>query len=236
VITIYDWRPSLCPKLQVFRAGGQSRDGGMTLGGAMVSNPEPGGRGFLRMSFVPFWRGEQRNTDASWTISRLLNGNVMRVKLSWSAQLVSGVALGMAASAGEALEGNPWANEQPWANDENWRGNPWVPVSAPALAGVETFQADLSSIGQILRIGHLVGFFLDGYDFTHEVMDVTYDENNVASISVSPPLRRPLTPTDVMLFRPSMLATCQNPSEISVDSPRLRYISLGPINFVEFIV
>lgn len=226
---IYDWRSSLVPLHQIYRAGGQERDGGMTLSGAMISNPEPGGRGMLRMIFRPFSLSRAVNADVSWTISRLLNQSVMRVRLRESMQLVCSADLNVTDT------GQTWANGQPWANDENWRSNPFALVAAIALAGSETFTVDLSVTGQVLSIGHVIGFFLEGYDFAHIVMDIDYDGANLATVTVSPPLRRSLAANDLMLFRPSMLVTCMNARELSGDGPIMGLVSLPPVSFAEFL-
>lgn len=202
----------------------------MTLGGAMVSNPEPGGRGQLSMIFPAFWKGAQVNRDASWTISRLLNGSVMRIRLCRSAQIVSAGDLGI------STNGNPWANGETWANGENWESTPAASIVTTSLAGTERFYVDLSVVGQVLWSGHVIGFHLDGYDFAHMVMEITYGAGNIAEVTVSPPLRRDVGPSDAMLFRPSMIVTCQNAAEVAADSPSRKFVSLGAASFAEFLV
>ena len=108
---IYDWRSRLCNVGQAFYAPGASDMGGMTLGGFLSENPEPGGRYHLRMSFPAFWKDRARNKDASWTITRLSAGSIMRIPLLPSVQLVA------ASDLGGTDAGLPWSNGEPWNND-----------------------------------------------------------------------------------------------------------------------
>lgn len=230
VPTIHDWRRALCPVSQVFRAGGQSVQGGMMLGGVTAINPEPGGRGELFLAF-PAWRRDRAiAADASWTISRLTNGAVMRFRLYSSVQLVPWTDLDIAST------GQTWASGAAWANDALWRAAPYAPVAAAASAGAETCRVDMSIPGRVLQIGHVIGFFADGYDFTHVVMDVEYDTADAATITVSPPLRRGLTAADRMLFRPAMLATCRNAAEVLTQATRRDLLGIGAVQLVEALV
>lgn len=226
---IYDWRSTLFPLEQIFFAGGQAIAGGMTLGGISSESPEPGGLGEMRMTFPPFWTGADANLDASWTLSRIRNGAVFRIRLYKTVQMVSSVALNV------PEVGQTWANGQPWANDENWRVNPFAFVAAAALPGVTRFVVDMSVLGQILRIGHVIGFHIEGYDFTHKVMDVDYVDG-LATVTVETPLRRALAVDDLMLFRPTMLATCRNGNEILASQKNRKFVSFGPARFVEALV
>jgi hypothetical protein len=225
--TIYDWRQSCAPISQVVRAGGISIDGGITLGGAATRNPEPGGRAELVMDFDPFV-SEQANRDASWTVSRIMNGSVFRVRLYRTVQLVPEADLPV--TDGSAT----WASGLPFANDVTWRANPWVPVAAAALKGASTVRLDLSPLGEVLQVGHLIGFSVDGYDFCHVVMDIDYGSD--ATVTVSPPLRRALATTDVALLRPAMLAVCINPEEVMTNFRSGRHMRFAQARFVEALV
>lgn len=225
---IYDWRRSCEPIDTLFSAGGQSIAGGMTLGGASVSNPEPGGRAELVMAFATFPDPAQ-NLDASWTISRIRNSAIMRLQILSSVQLVPWADLDVADT------GQTWANGAAWANDAPWRASPFAPIAVAALAGVETVTVDLSILGDIVQIGHVIGFFVDGYDFAHMVMDVEYDAGE-ATLTVSPPLRRGLTTDDRMMFRPKMLGVCVNAAEVAGMFQRGRHVQLQPARFVEALV
>lgn len=226
---IHDWRRDIRPVAQVFRAGGLAVSGGLTLGGAAVSFPEPGGRAELSMQFATLQ--EVHGPVASWTYSRAMNGAIFRIPIFESAQLVSRAAL----MAGMVGAGIPWSQGQPWGTLENWTWNPTAPVFAAAARGASSFQVDLSDHGAVLNIGHVIGFSEDGYDFAHVVLDIAYDDD-VATVTVEPPLRRALTTDSRMRFRPKMLATCRNPEELLSGFQLMRRTTPGAARFVEALV
>lgn len=207
--------------------------GGMTLGGAMISNPEPGGRAELNMSFAAF-TSEVQNLDASWTISQILNGAVMRIPVfGYTVQLLS------AASAGGSISndnGIPWDNGPNWDNGMGWEWNPTASVSEAASKGSASVKVDMSALGEALKIGHVIGFNVGGYDFSHKVMNISYDASDIATITISPPLRRGLTTESEMTFRPKMLATCSNAREVAGLFQRGRHMAFNTANFVEALV
>jgi hypothetical protein len=227
-VSIYDWRINCAPIDQVFHAGGQDAGGQLTLGGYTNTNPEPGGRGSLVMNFNTFG-GEAANLDASWTISRITNGSCFRIALYSSVQLVS------AASLGVSETGNPWSNGEAWDNGQNWAPNYFAPIDQGALRGSIYCVLDMSNFGAVLRIGHVIGFKLDGLDFTHKIMDVSYSGLK-ATVEVSPPLRRDLTTDDVVLFRPKALVRCSNPNEVMGTFSKGRYMTFGTARFVEALL
>ena len=233
--TIYDWRVDVAPLNQIVRAGGAALDGGMTIGGASVFSPEPGGRLELALDFAPF-ATEAANRNASWTVSRIMNGAVMRIRLWPTIQLVPEADLTVPDA------GVPWSEDQPWANDANWAADPWVPVTMSGLRGTTTVVADMSSLGQVLGIGHVIGFTSGAYDFAHVVMDIDYDGADVATITVSPPLRRDIVPADGeteadrLRFRPAMLAVCINAQEVMANFQRGRHMALNSARFIEALV
>lgn len=202
----------------------------MTIGGALVQYPTPGGRISLTMDFATFSTVAE-NEAASWTISRIMSGALMRIPLYRTVQLV-----GEADLQGADEPGIPWDNDQPWATDENWDWNPSAPLAAAALRGAETFAVDLGGLGRVLRIGHVVGFFVDGYDFAHVVMDIDYDADDVATVTVSPTLRRAMTTDDRMKFRPRIIAACSNAAEVMGTFQSGRHMSFGQARFVEALV
>lgn len=228
--TIYDWRGPCAPLSQVVRAGGAQESGGMTIGGALVGYPIPGGRISVTMDFATFSTVEE-NEAASWTISRIMAGALMRIPLYRTVQLVPEAAL-----AGADDPGIPWDGGIPWATDANWSWNPTAPVAAAALRGGETFTADLGDLGRVLRIGHVIGFTSGNYDFTHVVMDIDYDVDDVATVTVSPTLRRALTTDDQMKFRPRIIATCGNAAEVMGNFQSGRHMTFGQARFVEALV
>lgn len=209
VPVIYDWRSTIVPVDQVFRAGGNAVAGGMTLGGASVESPEPGGRGELVLE-VAALANANSNLDASWTVSRLLNGAVFRVRLfSPTVQLVPDSALG-----GSTELGVMWSNGLGWAGNVPWAFDPSASVTAIAAKGSQSFTVDMAALGQVLGLGHVIGFRLEGYDFAHVVTDIGYSAANVATVTVSPPLRRALAVGSAMKFRPSFTCTCVNAREV----------------------
>jgi hypothetical protein len=183
------------------------------------------------MNFAPF-ATEQANLDASWTISRILNGNVMRIGLYSTVQLVAASAI----TAADVDNGIPWSNSQPWGNGENWAWSPSSPIAAAALKGASTFTADLADVGEILKIGHVIGFYVDGFSFAHMVMDIAYDTSDVATVTVEPPLRRSLTTSDTMLYRPMVMVTCRNAREVMSNFTSGRHMSFNSARFAEAIV
>lgn len=227
---IYNWRSGCAPIDQVFRAGGSAIQGGMTTGEVLVESPEPGGRFEVHMNFAPF-ATEEDNLDASWTVSRITNSNIMRVRLYQTIQIVEASALGDA----DVDNGIPWANEEPWANGENWAYSPSSPVAATAEKGAASYTVDLSDVGQVLKIGHVVGFFIDGYDFAHIIMDVSYTDD-VATVTVEPPLRRALTTEHRMLYRPKVLVTCRNAREVMSNFTSGRHMAFNSARLVEAIL
>lgn len=206
---IYDWRPTIEPLDQIFWAGGASVSGGMTLGGASVENPEPGGRASLEMNFARLALATS-NLDASWLISRILNGNILRIPLfTPSVQLVTDAVLGVSAT------GVTWSNGLGWSLGQNWRSNPTAAITVAGVKGGTTCTVNLTGLANALQLGHVIGFHLSGYDFAHVIMDIAYNTAGTsAAITVSPPLRRDVPTTARLTFRPIMLATCLNPNDV----------------------
>ena len=91
-------------------------------------------------------------------------------------------------------------------------------------------------IAQILSIGHLFGVEVDGYDFTHKVTDIIYDDSDVATVTVSPPLRRDVTTSHSAKFRPKMLAQCTTAREAPRGLRSRRHMEWGQLHFVEALV
>lgn len=231
--TIYDWRSSLRPAHQMFRAGGQMQEGGLTIGGARVGNPEPGGVAELVCGWNALGRGNSIGRDVSWTISRILSRNIMRFSLCNSPQLVPAADLGVTDLVSGGL---PWDGPLLWDNGQPWDWDVRVPVSVAASRGASEVVLDLSTVGEVLQIGHVIGVSVDGYDFAHKVMDVTYDASDVATAQISPPLRRALTTSHEMSFRPKMLVTCANAREVASLYEYRSFSALNQARFVEALV
>lgn len=231
--SIYDWRSTLRPTHQMFRAGGQMQEGGLTIGGARVGNPEPGGVAELQCAWAPLGRRNNVGRDVSWTISRILNRNVMRFSLCNSPQLVTAADLGVSDLVSGGL---PWEGPLLWSNGQPWDWDVRVPVNAAASRGAVEVDLDLASVGEVLQIGHVIGFTVGVYDFAHVVMDINYDASDVATAQINPPLRRALTTDDEMSFRPKMLVTCANAREVAGLFEYRSFSALNQARFVEALV
>lgn len=229
---IYDWPLLAEPVNQVFLAGGTSVDGGMTIGGASVSNPEPGGRAELRFEFAQY-ASEDANLAASLVMSRIMNNAVMRIKLfSPSIQLLSDTDLGINTATGVL-----WSNGLGWSQAP-WAADPSRPIMGGGAAkGATTFAVNLVGFLNLIKVGHVVGFHLEGYDFAHKVINVAYNASgNRADCTVSPPLRRAIKNTDRVQFRPAMLVTCVNAREVAASYRLGRTIAMNAARFVEALV
>ena len=227
---IYEWRRSIVPRDQLVIAGRAAQSGGMTLGGALTSYGVAGGRIMLDMAFSTLKR--EANTDASWTYSQVMAQEILRIPIRCSDQLVPSADLGGAALA----DGIPWDGGQPWATGENWAWSPFAPLAADALRGAETFTVDMSDAGQVLDLGHVIGFAKGVVETAHVVMAIEYDADDVATVTVQPSLRRAMDAGDQMLFRPSILATCQNPEALAATFSYGRYTQPGAVRFVEALL
>ena len=117
-----------------------------------------------------------------------------------------------------------------------WEWNPTANVTATALKGETTVLVDMSTLGEVLLIGHVIGFYEGGYDFAHKVMDISYDAGDIATLTISPPLRRDLTISSEMTFRPKMLVTCSNAREVAGLFQRGRHMAFSAAQFVESLV
>lgn len=227
---IYDFPPILRGK-QLFHAGGQAYEGGFTSGGARMLSPEPGGRGILNMEFAI-----QRNCPAdpivSWICSMIANGNIFRVPIDYTPQIVRLADLGFTGPN----DGLPWAAsgmspELPWDNGQNWASDILVEAAATSLAGTVTLDLDFGSLPLVLRHGHLIGHD----DVTYLVEDIEYD-GTVATITVNPPLRNTVAQGDLITFLPKMLAIARNPDSFRGLYEPADIIRLGSVEFVEALI
>jgi hypothetical protein len=230
---IYDWPRLVEPINQTFRAGGTSVAGGMTLGGISVENPEPGGRGELTMDFPPF-ANEDVNLAASWIMSRILNGAIMRIRLfSPSVQLLADSVFGI-----DTASGVMWSNGLGWS-EAAWAADPRSNVITGGAKGATSLIITTTALGETtIKVGHVIGFNLNGFDFTHIITDVVLNQGgpNRARITVSPPLRRQVFGTDVVKYRPAMLVTCINAREVAANFRLGRVVQLNSARFVEALV
>jgi hypothetical protein len=229
-ISVHIWPESLAPISSVFRAGGQSRQGGFTRGGARLQNPEPGGRATYDLQFAPF-ATEEANRLASWLVSRFTNGSFMKVPIWRSVQVISASNLD-----GSAYQnGVPWDNSGPWDNGYGWDYSPIAPVATGSSKGSTELSVDMSSYGQVIDLGHVVGVEVDGYEFSHIVMDVGYS-GDTATLEISPPLRRSVTTSTSVKFRPYGIFQCVNPDEVAGLYHAGRHTQLNAAKLVEALI
>lgn len=228
---VYDF-PLIWRGKQLFHAGGQAFDGGFTSGGARVLTPEPGGRGILSMEFTP-----QQNAPAdpivSWLSTMIANGNIFRIPISFTPQVVPLPELGL---GGKNDVGLPWAAsgltpEVPWSNGQNWAYDVFAGAAATGLAGAVVIKLDMGSLPPALRHGHLIGH----EDVTYLVEDIEYD-GSIATLTVNPPLRKDVAQGDLITFRPKMLAVARNPDSFRGLYEPADIIRLGSVEFVEALI
>ena len=225
----YKWRNLVEPIDQIFQAGGSMIAGGMTGGGTIIGSPEQGGRGTLTMSFSTL-TGDDANSDASWTISKILDGSVFEIPLYRSVQLVSREALG--ASGG----GLTWSNGQPWSNGQFWEASFREGIAGPSLEGSVTLKINETNFGPVLKLGKVFGLKANGINYTHKVMGIKRSPSSgVATIEISPPLRASVSEVDQIDYRPKMLAQCSNARSVASNYRNGIDIQLNDAKFVEYI-
>lgn len=229
--TIYDWRSTCRPRGFVFVAGAQAVSGGLSVGGAYGSNPEPGGRFVIQCEF-PAFGDAQAVRDWSWTMSRAKGGAVFRVALWVNQQMVSA----------DDLNGNrngaTWSNGQTWDNGQRWQFDPFEEVLEAALAGSTTIKFRSANHGQIVQIGHVIGLMdpdTAKYDFSHVVEDVEYD-GGPATATISPPLRKRMAVGTLVRFRPRCLVTVQDPESLASPLEYNKFARSGGVRLVEALV
>lgn len=228
---VYDW-PPLIRSRQFFHSGGQAYEGGFTSGGARVLTPEPGGRGILNIEFNLQLRDMKANPIVSWVGTMIANGNIFRIPIGCTPQLVKLTDLGVEVVA----DGLPWASdgmlpEGPWDNGQNWAFDVGAGAASTALAGTTILEIDMGELLPGLRHGHLIGH----EDVTYLVEDIAYD-GSVATIAVNPPLRKPVSQGEFITFRPKMLGIARNPEAFRSLYEPSNLIRLGSVEFVEALI
>lgn len=229
---IWDF-PTLDVRSQLFHAPGQAFEGGFTSGGVRVTAPEPGGRAYLEVE-LSLQVNEWDAPFASWIMSKI-NGDIFRVPLVRTPQVVSTTSLDL----GSEVFGLPWAQEgqyleSAWDNDENWSyGDLPIPVTSGALEGSTVVTVDLSEFGQVLKIGHVIGFD----DSSYLVDEIEYDDNS-ATITVKPPFRKDIAVDDEIKLRPVFTGSISNGAEIraAYEAQNVGYVQPARIIFTEVII
>lgn len=229
-VEILDWPASIVANSQMFYAGGQGFDGGFTGGGYASILPEPGGRSFLEMTFNRT-NDEVSGRLVSWLISRMRNGAVFRVPIRRTPQLARLVDLGLSALIAVEQSGLPWDEGQPWDSGEYWALDIVGTAPAAAAEGVTQIVVDLAGLNQGLSYGHLIGH----KSVTYHIDDIAY-AGDVATITITPPLRNSVDAGDLITLRPCMLATALDPDSFKARFDAHRHIRPGSIVMAEALL
>lgn len=238
---IYDW-PTVIPVRQLYHSGGQAVESVLTAGAVRVLSPEPGGFGLLEMEFG---RVEDADTLVSWLLSKIANGNVFRIPITRSPQLVSAAALGIAIDEYDPLrrfgmtetvtpselDGLPWETGVTWLNGGGWMFSPVVLATAVSLAGSSEIAFDMGTLANGLRHGHVIGH----RDTAYLVEDISY-AGSVATVTVDPPLRSAVAVDDMIRLRPKATFMATNPQAFRGLYDAAGLVQLGSASFVEAIV
>jgi len=245
---IYDWPSSVVPVRQLFHAGGQATEGGITSGSVRLLYPEPGGVSWLEMEF-----GYQGNADpdplASWLMSRVANGNIFRIPIERSPQLVSARALGIDIAESDhlhrlglrelvgptELDGVPWGNDQPWDTGNLWGFEPGALATAPSAEGSLSIEFDMASLANALRPGHVIGQAAGRKCAAYLIDDVDY-AGSVATAVLMSPLRYPVAVGDFVSFRPAGLFSATNPDSFRGLYEPADLVRLGSIQMMEAVL
>lgn len=233
-VTYKVWNfPALKVRSQVFYAPGAGFDGGFTSGGARISSPEPGGRAYLEVELA--LQVNERNAPfASWLMSKT-NGDIFKTQLVRTPQIVSDEALGVI----NGSAGVPWAEQSAypknrWDNLANWStADVVVSTDGTALEGETTITINMTNYGQILTYGHVIGHG----DYSYIIDDIEYNDD-VATVTIKPPLRKDVAINDLIYFRPFFLGSISNGSEIraSYEASNNGHIQLPRLIFSEVII
>lgn len=219
--------PSFPISKQLFHVPGQAYDGGLTAGGARISSPEPGG--FSMLEIQPAMQVDEWNFPiSSWLMSKT-NGQIFTVRLAPTPQIAQQLIGGS----------EPWAAgtgypSLPWSNLENWAGDLVAHYSAISLQSSNVIVIDMSVTGRILQPGHVIGH----KQITYLVDEISYNNANVATITVTPPVRTPIAVGDIAYFRPWFTGVISNPSEFitTYDAANAGNIQLNRIVLNEVVL
>ncbi len=213
--------PTFRIETQLFHVPGAGYDGGLTAGGAQFITPEPGGFGTLEIA-PALIDTEWDFPLASWIMSKI-SGQVFRVRLAPSPQVPYSRRRGMAAV--------PWDNGQTWSNQENWDGDFTARFAASGLQGSTEVKIDLTGVGPIVSPGHVIG-----HDFSAYMIDEISYAGNVATATVTPPLRRDIASGDNCYLRPWFTGRISNGSEMRSAYNNMGHVKPGRIILQEAVV
>jgi hypothetical protein len=215
-IKVYEF-PSFRIERQLFHVPGAGYDGGLTSGGAQFITPEPGGFGVLEIAPAVI-DTEWVDPAASWIMSKV-NGQVFRVRLAASPQIA------FSKSRHNHLD-HLWVNE-----DMPSDAAAQVQFATSSLQGSVVVQVYMPQFGRILRPGHVIGHAYD----TYLIDEVSYS-GPIATLTVSPPLRRRVGAGDTALLRPWFTGRISNGAEIRAAYDNLGHVKPGNIVLHEAIL
>ena len=220
---IYDF-PTCPVSKQLFHVPGAAVEGGLTSGSVRIISPEPGGRSVLEMQ-IALQVQEWDYPISSWLMSKG-NGQVFRIRMAPTPQVLSARNPGVL-----------WSPEPGvlWSGDVPWQGDITAFYSATALEGQQVLRVNMTGYGDIARPGHVIGHL----NHTYMIDEIKYDaDTSIATITVTPPLRKNVQIADAAFFRPYYLGTIANIGEVrtTYDAENNGHIQPGKIVFAEAIV
>jgi len=230
IYKVWDF-PALPVQKQLFHVPGAAYEGGYTSGGARILSPEPGGRAVLEMQLA-FQVKEWTIPFTSWLMSKV-NGDIFRVKLAKTPQLIMSESLGLVGNSGIewAVEGQ--YSQKVWDNDQLWSNDFAFPLLSSALEGSVTLVVDTLTYGEIFKFGHVIGHA----DNSYMIDNVEYVDN-VATLTVSPPLRRNINEYDLILTEPYFTGNISNGAELKTlyEASNVGHIQTNRIIFQEVVI
>lgn len=231
---VYDWPLSIVPSEQLFHAPGMVFEGGFTVGGAETISPEPGGRALLEMAFNTL-PSDRDSRIASWLFSKLASGAVFRIPLFRCVQLVAADDLPIVPPEFSEV-GVPWQDDAGddllWDGEIGWGYDSSAQVSGTALEGETTFVLNMASYGRVLLPGHVIG-----YDSRAYVVDaIDYDDEDQATVTVTPPLRTNVELAEPVTFLPTMLGRAADPASFRAMFKLGKWVQPGTLVFSEVLL
>jgi len=209
VTTIYQF-PAFWIESQLFHAPGAGYDGGLTAGGAQFITPEPGGFGTLEME-IGVSDTQWDDPSASWIMSKI-GGQIFRIRLSATPQVA-------------------YSRNRAKRIGEDWTGDFDATFTAVALKGSTEVKFDLTGVGPIVKPGHVIGHAFD----TYMVDEINY-VGNVATATVSPPVRRDIAVNDDCLLRPWFTGRISNGADVRSLFNNMGHVKPGKVIMQEAIV
>lgn len=225
--TVFTWPTAVVAVDQLFYVGGEASEGLFTVGGVMDKSPEPGGRAFLDCGFN-YMKDDQTGRIVSWLMSKVTNGNVFRMPITRSLQIATPPGVSIATE----VAGLPWDLSIPWDEGFRWAYEPVVAADGAVLAGNGEIDIDVGDLGTLLQIGHVIGPASGG---AHLIDDISY-AGSIATMKLTPPLRRDVADGAVFTLRPEMFCTVDNPDSFRAMFQYGKFVKPGNITFIEAII